>query len=332
MKKLIIILTAVFLLDVQCYSQTGWQVLNSGVTVNLYGLWFPNVSTGYVCGANGTILKTTNGGLNWNPLNTSVSYQLNDICFTDNVTGYCAGNSGIIKTTNFGMNWFSVFNLQMNKICYAENIIFAGGQNGIYKSLDSGQTWTNILQSSEGTINGLFFNNSNTGYGMGGNGLQRKTTNGGLNWLGGAYWGPYTYYFGECHFFNSDTGFVGYSYNSGSPYYYVGYGIYKATYWNTGGSSWLQVYNSSTKGIGGLTFTGRDTGYAVGGGWTGSQYESLILKTINGGNNWVQQNFVINQILQDVFFLDSKKGYAVGRTGTILKTETGGVVGIENIS
>jgi len=329
MKRISLIIVVLFFFTVHSNSQTDWQVLNSGVIVNLYGVYFTNINTGYVCGASGTILKTTNAGSNWNLINSSVSYQLNDICFANDITGYCSGNSGIIKTTNAGVNWFSVFSgNQMNKIQCIGNVIYSGGQNGIYKSTDSGQNWINTVSGYSGTIRGLCFLNADTGYGMGSIADQRRTTNGGSNWIGGLYWGPGDYSFGECYFFNSGSGFAGCSFNSGYPNYYSSYSIYKANTW----SSWYQVYSSAAMGIGGITFTGNDTGYAVGGGWTGSAYQSLILKTINGGNNWVTQNYTISQILQDVYFLDSKKGYAVGRGGIILKTENGGTIGINKIS
>ena len=332
MKKLIFSIAVVFLSLNSAVSQTGWQVLNSGVSVNLYGVSFINFNTGFVCGANGTILKTINAGLNWVQLNSSVTYQLNDICFSDNNTWFCCGASGVIKSTNAGQNWVSVFNPGTFKICYVDNILYTITQNNLYKSSNAGLNWISILTET-GFLRGLFFNNSNTGYAMGGNtGVQRKTTNGGLLWLTGGAWFPGEYTFGECHFFNSDTGCVCYSYYSGPPNYTYSYGIYKASYWGSGGSSWLNVYYSTNMGVGALTFSGRDTGYAVGGGGSGSAYQSLIIKSINGGSNWSPQSFSVNQVLTDVTFLNSKYGYAVGRAGTIIKTETGGISNVTGSS
>jgi hypothetical protein len=64
-----------------------------------------------------------------------------------------------------------------------------------------------------------------------------------------------------------------------------------------------------------------NTGYIVGGG-------GLILKTTNGGTNWVQQISETSVSLHSVYFTDSITGYAVGDGGTILKTINGGSVGI----
>ncbi len=331
MKRLFFIIIAVCSFSISCFSQSGWQIISSGTSSNLNGVCFRNLITGYVCGASGTILKTTNSGQNWFSLNSSVSYELRDICFSGDSVGYCAGYSGIIKTTNSGINWIQVFGTGMNKICCKEGLVFAGGNYGIYKSSDAGQNWVNILPSSEGVINSIYFINGLKGYGMGNNGLQRKTTNGGVNWIMGGYWGPGTYNFNKCYFLENDTGFAECYYNTGSPYYTTGYAIYRSTYWIPGSSSWSLVYSSSI-GIYALTFSNNDTGYAVGGGLSGSSIASSVLKTVNRGNTWAPQTVNHNQILQDVFFIDSKKGYAVGNAGTILKTETGGVTEINTVT
>ncbi|MGH2575394.1 MAG: YCF48-related protein, partial [Ignavibacteria bacterium] len=63
MKKIIYIL-----LITHCSLLIGnsqWVLQNSGVTSHLYNVQFVNRYTGWVIGANSTILKTTNSGNNW---------------------------------------------------------------------------------------------------------------------------------------------------------------------------------------------------------------------------------------------------------------------------
>jgi hypothetical protein len=51
----------------------------------------------------------------------------------------------------------------------------------------------------------------------------------------------------------------------------------------------------------------------------------VILKTTNGGSNWVKQTPITGNPLQGVYFpADAVTGYAVGDNGTILKTTDGG--------
>jgi photosystem II stability/assembly factor-like uncharacterized protein len=72
-----------------------------------------------------------------------------------------------------------------------------------------------------------------------------------------------------------------------------------------------------------MYFIDADTGYAVGGFYSGT-YHSTILKTTNGGTNWIQQTSGINNLLYSVYFTDANTGYTVGGSGTILKTTNGG--------
>lgn len=72
---------------------------------------FPSASVGYAVGYNGSILKTTDGGLNWdiqrNPLARKQIY-LEAVAFVDEQEGYAVGRKGVfLKTTN-GSKWQQV--------------------------------------------------------------------------------------------------------------------------------------------------------------------------------------------------------------------------------
>ncbi len=49
-----------------------------------------------------------------------------------------------------------------------------------------------------------------------------------------------------------------------------------------------------------------------------------ILRTTDGGNNWVSQTSGLTHNLTDVFFINTNIGFVVGEFGTILKTADGG--------
>lgn len=69
-----------------------------------------NSNTGYAAGANGMILKTTNGGTNWNPQVSPIPVEIVSLSLVsaNPLTLYGCGLDGaIIKTTNGGTNWFT---------------------------------------------------------------------------------------------------------------------------------------------------------------------------------------------------------------------------------
>lgn len=64
---------------------------------------------GYVCGENGLILKTTDGGDSWNELANPAqgNRDLRALDFINTNSGYVVGDSTILKTTDGGNTWVS---------------------------------------------------------------------------------------------------------------------------------------------------------------------------------------------------------------------------------
>jgi hypothetical protein len=72
-------------------------------------VYFTNAVTGYIVGWGGTILKTSDGGSYWKPLNSGKTVSLLSVYFPCTDTGYVVGERGLVlKTTNggypFGVN------------------------------------------------------------------------------------------------------------------------------------------------------------------------------------------------------------------------------------
>jgi len=53
-------------------------------------------------------------------------------------------------------------------------------------------------------------------------------------------------------------------------------------------------------------------------------YEGTILRTEDGGATWTPQSSPTTQDLYGVSFVNANTGTAIGRSGTILRTTTGG--------
>jgi photosystem II stability/assembly factor-like uncharacterized protein len=66
-----------------------------------------------------------------------------------------------------------------------------------------------------------------------------------------------------------------------------------------------------------VIFKNNNTGWAVGDAGT-------IIKTTNGGTNWIVQSSGIVKHMHSVHFIDTNNGWAAGDSGTIIKTTNGG--------
>ncbi len=225
--------------------------------------------------------------------------------------------------------------------------------NSYFITKDGGVTWN--ITSIEGAEGDIYFVNDTLGF-VGGFPAQ-KTIDGGINWTSynsmpngdriqfvddsigyilsastlfttndaGSSWTqlvntPAIGSVHNIHFINKDIGYlVG---RNG----YLNNGLVSRTI--DGGLSWTQQLVGRFP-LYDICFTDINTGYAVGGGPIaipyGQDYQSIILKTIDGGINWIEQYSNTSETLHDVVFTDDDTGYAVGGLfGTILKTVNGG--------
>ncbi len=185
MKKNIFGLLAImFLWSLPSFGQ--WQSLDAGTSHALGQVFFTSHDTGYAAGGSGDIIKTTNGGLNWNLLPNPGGAGYNSIYFCDANTGFAAGGSGeVVKTTNAGLNW------------------------------------TLLNCGTSGLLHDVYFLNANTGYIVGLGGNCRITTNGGVNW---SYQTIPNNDELLCVRFNAGKGFIG-SYGTSNLYTSVNNGV-----------------------------------------------------------------------------------------------------------
>ena len=227
------------------------------------------------------VFKTTNGGQSWNVKLTSLS-SFESMSFINVETGWVIGGNTIFDTTE-------------SAAC------------GIYKTTDGGNGW--ISQSDKiGNISSQYFINSGTGF-IGDNiGHIYKTADGGNSWnLSLSF--PIHYFLGghavghsiESLFFSDN--FTGWSGTNDT-------GIYKTT---NQGTTWdyLNLGHLSTEDtdITDIYFINSNTGWIV-----GNLGYGIILKTTNGGYNWVNQLEPIphTTVFNKVFFIDQNTGWAAG--------------------
>ena len=126
------------------------EVLKTAV---LKGIWFTDNNNGYAVGYNGTILKTTDGGVSWKTLNSGVTNSLFSVSFSNVNNGLVCGANGIIlKTNDGGLTWKTQNSgtiVTLHEVFFLDSAnAYISGQFGTYlKSSDAGETWSSISLS-----------------------------------------------------------------------------------------------------------------------------------------------------------------------------------------
>jgi photosystem II stability/assembly factor-like uncharacterized protein len=306
MKKIV---TLIVLL-VNFYAYTQWYV-NNPTNQNLYTVYFANANTGWIGGANGTIMKTTNGGVSWTVQSIqSTSTTVFCVRFINETLGFLStGNGRIYKTTNGGLDWVDKYYAASTPLL---DIYFTDASNGtvvggptmgdaVYlKTADGGETWTPHTVT-ESQFNSVYFLTSSVGFITSANGDIIKTDNNGQNWNQVFSNSSGTVF--TLQFVNSLTGLA-----SGP------YSTFIKTY--NGGATWTssRINPMPESSIYGLYFLSESKG------WVACQ-GGYICKTTDGGATWTQMTSNISTTLNDIFFADSSTGFAVGRNGVLLSTK-----------
>ena len=159
------------------------------------GVSFIDVNIGWAVGADGTILRTTDGGENWVSQTSGTTEWLSTVHFLNANTGISVGMGGtILKTTNGGETWTpqtSGTTASLQDVCfvntntgivvgefYDHNI---GSTTGvILKTTNSGETWKQ--QSIDRALFAVQLIDLNIGMAFGDGGTILRTTNGGEIW------------------------------------------------------------------------------------------------------------------------------------------------------
>jgi len=87
-------------------SDTAWREVTTGILRDgaLFGVSAPSANVIYVCGSNGMIYRSSNGGDTWLDQTVQTARNVNAIFFYDEKHGYAVGDSGLILyTSNSGL-------------------------------------------------------------------------------------------------------------------------------------------------------------------------------------------------------------------------------------
>ena len=156
MRSLLIFLLALLFVCSYAESQYFWTEQVSGTTTNLTSVSNIDAFNAWVCGSNGVVLKTSNSGYNWSNLSGGGLPSNISLVNIYGISSTVALTSGYIGSVTY-----------------------------VYRTSNSGINWHLVFTQPNGFINGIWMQNSLSGFMQGDPVSNRwslfRTTNGGIN-------------------------------------------------------------------------------------------------------------------------------------------------------
>jgi len=304
-------------------------------------------------------IATSDLGVSYQQLSANGFIDYRDIYFLNDSTGFISGQSGYAyKTSDYGESWKPLGRIpallggnDTRSIFFLDEKLGYASSDGIYKTRDSGVTWTQTAVPAGQTqyfVKRMFFYDSLRGLVADNNTIYR-TTNGGISWSlvltaptlfkdfctttnGKAYavglngifftsadegltWTPFNLnsndHLTSVYFYNNSTGFIGTSDTT----------LYKTV---NGGVNWTKISNKSV-GVSetrSFLFVNDSTGYMIRSDIGGV---GTLFSTKNGGLFWQQ----VKQVSEELSRLAGVRTvYTAGERGLLYKSENTRVPGI----
>lgn len=253
--------------------------------------------------------------------------RYDDVFFLNENLGWAADGTGakVFKSVDGGRNWIQQLEMPSeyfrNIEFLNENIGFVGAlSNNFYKTADGGLTWdlvTNIPGPIE-AICGLDAVGNSAVYGCGAffsPAYVIKSTDSGTTWQ---YidMSQYAESLVEVLFVDENTGFASGASSSGGV-------VLKTT---DGGTTWTEIYNTGIAGewVWKLQILFSNADIMFGAVSSNSPHTGQLIKTINGGVNWLSQD-VPDTDIQAVGFISPSHGWMGGHHTGFLETFDGGL-------
>jgi len=271
-----------------------------------------NPQCGWVCGQQGYVLRTTDGGGTWQ--GTVVPYQgrsgghLESVHFVSQQIGYCSGPCGVFTSADGGASWTDITpTLPGNQSPWGLYFLNAnwgvvvgggcGGTQGFALTTNGGTTWTYTTGSlpASGMTDALLYGNGR-GFAVGSGQLWRTLDS-------GRTWSPFQA--GFTSIWNEEISQIGASFLL----------PWAGTQCAGGGGGGGGRFSSDS----GATWTTYSTNQPMYGsfllnattGWICGNARSMY-KTTDAGASWELKNCGIDGDLDDCWFINDTTGFVVG--------------------
>lgn len=163
------------------YGDTHWYAGKLFDTSNIHRLnaaWgdsdFSVYAVGFGAGSSSALLKSINGGLDWEKLTSPSTSTINGIWGTASTNLYIVGDAGTIKHSTNGTTFSSETNADSNNLYgiwgSSSSNIFAVGATGTIRHSTGSGTWTGQTSGTSNILRGVFGFSSSSVYAVGDSG------------------------------------------------------------------------------------------------------------------------------------------------------------------
>lgn len=289
----------------------SWQKQSSTSLARLHGAYFTDAQHGWIVGSNGTLLKTTDGGTNWERVILPPQFSrdlvrevwaldaqrlrlLGEYNLTQRPTSAeLDARSFLLTSDDGGASW--------------QEVELARPPDKPRRRVQRNETTPPNEQEQVERLNspvltGLVFAGGKHGWLVGESGTIQSTRDGGATWQM-QYATSRKLFYDVCALDAQQAWIVG------------GGGLILRTV--DGGANWNEQPTLGTATLRAVQFVDARRGWAAG-------INGTILTTTNGGNRWQIQTSNSEQTLNDLWFISATEGWVAGERGTLLHTHDAG--------
>lgn len=161
--------------------------VDSGTTEDLNDLEWASTSVGFAVGNNGTVVRTTDAGINWTPMTISSSNLLSISCFNQSACWAVGSLGAAYKTEDSGISWTNVsakldLSYDLTDVYYSKlssNNLWVIGDNGYFgATTNAGENFTMIDTGTNLRLHGLNFSTDESQALIAGNGFVGRYADG----------------------------------------------------------------------------------------------------------------------------------------------------------